>query len=185
MAPQAAISYAENRSVDAAVFVDRVALAFEEGCLGRRMGAVQAAVGGDHPPPRQVRRGPQDVGDGLAAARPPDLLGQLAVGDDVARLQLAHGIDDRTLERGQRVAVGPRPRPRRRGEIVHGDHHGGRWVPDTTVWPTRTRRYPMTGRGRPSPRCWTSSVTIPVRAPSTWPADTVSSPASSPAGARR
>lgn len=93
--------------VDPPVLVDPVALGLEQRGLGRGVGAVEAAVGGEDAPPRQVRDGPQDVGDGLAAARTSELHGQLAVGDEVAPAQVSDGLDDGALEGRRLVVLGP------------------------------------------------------------------------------
>jgi hypothetical protein len=100
--------------MDSAVLVDRVAFGFEERGLGGGVGPVEATVGGDHPPPGEIRDGAQHVGDGLAAAWTAELDGQVAVGDELSAGQRADGLDDGSLEGRGLVVVGPRRGVRRR-----------------------------------------------------------------------
>lgn len=97
----------------ATMLVEPVSLGLEERALGRRVGPVQATSGRDHPPPREVRRAAEDVGHRLPAPGPTDLLGQLAVGGQLAGPEVGDGGDDRPLERGGIVVIGPGVRVRR------------------------------------------------------------------------
>lgn len=65
------------------MLVDVVTLGFEQRRLDRRMAAVQTTAGRQHPPPGKAGHRPQHVGYSLAAARPSELLGQLAVRDQL------------------------------------------------------------------------------------------------------
>lgn len=94
--------------MDPPVLVDAVALGLEQRPLDGRVRPVEAAVAGDDPPPGEVGAGAEDVGDRLPAARAAQLLGQLAVADDVAGFEAGDGVEDLRLERGRLVVVGPR-----------------------------------------------------------------------------
>jgi hypothetical protein len=89
------------------VFVDLVAFGPQERGLGRSVAAVETTLGRQHSPPGEAWRGAEDVGHGLAAARTSQLLGQLAVADQVAGAESGDGVDDLLLEGRGFVVVGP------------------------------------------------------------------------------
>ena len=103
----------------AALLVDAVALGLEQGALDGGVGAVEPPAGGDDPPPRQVRRRPEHVGHGLGAPRAAQLLGQLAVGHQLAGPEGGHGVDHGPLEGARLVVPGPGGGVRR-GRAGHG-----------------------------------------------------------------
>src|SRR5581483_1315344 len=78
--------------VDSAVLVDCVTLCFEQRRLRGRVRPVQAAVRRKDAPPRQAHGMTQHVRHGLPATRTSELLGQLAIGDELTGLEPSHGI---------------------------------------------------------------------------------------------
>jgi hypothetical protein len=106
---------------DPALLVDDVAFGLEERSLRRLVGAIELPVGRHQAPPREVGRMTEDVGHGLGAAGATDLRCDVAIADQIAGLEGGDGVDDRSLEPGRAVVVGPRGPVGRVGRVGHGD----------------------------------------------------------------